>query len=177
MLKPKHLAEAVPHLVVANRHDYRPVGGLERLVDGENGVGAATGSRFRFASEEAGDARCHQRQVGVEQRDVDQLALTRTLLTHKGRSYRKGRYHPRDDVRERCADPLWRPSACSGDAHETGASLRDEIVPGPVTVRTIEAEAGEGAVDETREPGTECLRVEAEPLELARVQVLDKNVG
>ena len=65
----------------------------------------------------------------------------------------------------------------AGDAHHPAHALDDEVVAGALGVGAVLPEAGDRGVDQPRVGRAKRLRVEAELLEPADLEILDDDVG
>ena len=176
VVQPERRAGPLPLPVVAHRHHDRPVAGLEGLVDRDDRVGASARTRLRVAREVAGDPGRHEGQIGLEERDVDDLAYPGRLLPHERGGDRERGDRAGGDVRQRRADPL-RHAVVAGHAHHSRTGLRDEVVAGQRRVGAGEPEARQGTDHQVREPLSQALQAQTVLLQLRGVEVLDEHVG
>ena len=174
---PGGLAEALELGVIGDRDHDVTVGRLEHLVGDDVRVGVAEPRR-----ELAGDQVVHPligepRDLGVQQPEIDVLALAGHRLMAGGGEDRDRGVHPRHDVGDRSADFLGLASRLAGHAHDPAHGLGDDVVPGPGSVRPGLAEAGERAVYQLGEVGFEVLIGKAVFGEGADPEILHQNVA
>ena len=118
---------------------------------------------------------------GVEQREVDVLALTGALDVCDRRANSDARVHAGEDIGDRDAD-LHRAGAdfavaLAGDAHQATHALEDEVVAGARRVGPVLTEPGDRAVDEAGIEWLEVFITQAIALERADFVVFDQHVA
>jgi hypothetical protein len=175
------LTEARPLAFRADGHGQLPVGGRERLVGHDVGVGV-TQAPGRLAADEGvlglvdqdGQGRGQQRRVDALPRPA--VARPRQHRRQDADDTVQAGHHVTDghpDLGRMPAGGI----AIAGDGHQAGRGLDDEVVarassrwPGP-------AVAGDGQVDQLRSEGAERLVAEAQTVKRPRARVLHEDIG
>src|SRR5439155_1293987 len=167
-------------IVVAAGEDDAAVLGAERLVGNDVRVQVAD-PLGRFSRREiVGVLVREQRDLRVEEREIELLPDTALLAVRKRGADRDRGVHPGDDVGDGNAGAL-RPAArrivgLAGDAHHPAHALDHEVVAGALAVRAGLAEARDRAVDEARIDLLQVFVGKAVAREVAELVVLDEHV-
>ncbi len=156
------LPEPRPQVVVAEPERDRQVGGLERLIDRDDAVGAAAAGRHLARAEIRHDAAGQEAGHRIDQRDVDHPAPPGGLAGEQRRQRRQRRVLAGQHVGGRGADLLRLAALRPGDVHHAGIALGDEVVAGPVGTLAGQAEAGDRGVDEVGLDRPEAVGIEPE---------------
>ena len=172
---PDHLAQPAELGVVARGDDQLLVGGGQRLIRGEAGVGVAHPERDHSPGDIGAGLVDHAGQRGGQEAGLDVLALAGRVPVMQGGQDRDGRVQARHDVEHRDARPVRRPVRVTGQAHQAGHGLDHEVVAGQV-LAPGRAETADRGVDDGRVDGADRVVVEAELGEPAGLEVLHEDV-
>uniref|UniRef100_A0A0N4Z3S3 LigA n=1 Tax=Parastrongyloides trichosuri TaxID=131310 RepID=A0A0N4Z3S3_PARTI len=180
-LQPQGAAQGAELAVVAHGDDHHPVGTGEGLIGGQIGMGVAHPRRRLAGHEVVGRLIGQHGRLNVEQGDVDVLALAGRARVPQGGQYGVGGVKAGEQVNDRHPD-LHRLGArravrLAGDRHQPAHGLDHVVVAGPVRVRPILAETGDGAIDQLRIDRRQRGVVEAVLLQPAGLEVLDHHVA
>ncbi len=173
---PNGATQALPIPLVRATHGDVPVAGGQGLIRGGYLVGRSVGPRKSAGGEI--DRRFPYRvgHSGFHQGRVDVLPFAGLEPVHVGREDAVGREQPGVEVGDRDADLHGRLSGMAGHAHDARVSLRHEVEPRLVLVRTRATEPGDGRVDDGRVDGTNVLVPQPEALQASGAKVLDEDV-
>ena len=167
--------------LVADRDDDRLIGGVERLIGHDIGVGIALPRRVLARNQRIRSLVGEHRQLRVEQRHVDMRALARFLAPIERGEDRDAVYMPVNRsataTPARIGPPPGSPSGRPVMLIIPPMPWMMIVVAGAVGVRPVLAEAGDRGVDQARVRGAKRLRVEPELLEAADLEILDHDVG
>ena len=115
---------------------------------------------------------------GLEQRGVDALAFPGLQPVHvRGEHAHRGENAGGDIGHRRAALHRRAPGSLSGDAHQPGHPLRDQVEAAALGIRAGAPEARDLAVDQSRIDLAQRLVAQAEALHRALAEVLDCHVG
>ena len=170
-------AEHLPELLAA--HGQRQVAraraeglvGQERLVGGAHRLGEPA------VGQVTADHGAEQRELSLEHRDVDGLAVARSLAGAKREEDAERRVHARRHVRDGHPAAHAVPARLAGHTDHPALRLEDQVERRPVAVRAVLAEPGDRAVDDPLIARPRRLVAEAEPGEGADAIVLQHHVG
>ena len=137
--------------VVADRDDHVAVRGLEHAVGNDVRVLVAAPLRHLAGDQVVRSLVDQPGQLGIDQGDIDVLAPTGPVAVPQGRQDRGRRVHSAHDVGDADADLHRFAVGRAGEAHDAAVALRQQVVAGAVRVRSGLAEAGDRAVDESRQ--------------------------
>ena len=136
--------------IVAHGEDHMPVGCRHDVVRHDIGmlVAYALGHVARGQIIEANIGK--PGDLGIEQGEIDVLALARPVAVTEGGQDRGGRIHPAHDVGD--SDPHFegRPIGLACHTHDPAQALGQHVVAGARRVGTRLPEASDGAIDEAR---------------------------
>ena len=125
----------------------------------------------------ARDLEVEHRNLGLEQRRVDPLALARALALDQGDEDRLGEEVAGAEVGDRDADADGSVARHSVNRHDPAEALRNLVDAGSPGVGSVLAEAGNAAVDDARIAGAAGLIVDAEATLDVGTVVLDDDIG
>ena len=117
------------------------------------------------------------REQGLGQRDIDDLAASRSLTLVERDQGADQRVHRRDRVAEAEPDPSRWAVRLAGDVAEPAGGLGDRPEPGLLAERACLAVAGDADHDEPRIGRDEVLGIQVPLLEPAGSEVLDEHVA
>ena len=166
--------------IVAHRDHQRLVGRHEGLVRHDIGVAVPLPHRVLARHHRVGRLVRQHRQLRVEQAHVDMRALARPLPLDQRGLDRVGRIEPREEVRDRHADPqgaavrflVGQPR----QAHHPAHRLDDVVVPRPRRVRPVLPETRDRTIDQPRVARAQARRVEPMLLQPADAVIFDHHV-
>src|SRR5450756_773542 len=118
-----------------------------------------------------------QMQHGVEHRDLDPAPLPVSFAVEQRRQYPLARINPAAEIGERNADAHRRTAGLAGDGHMAADRLDVEVERRIVLVFAGAAEAGNGALDDTRIDAVQRRIIDCEAFEHARAKVVDHDIG
>ena len=170
-------AEFAELAVIADGDDDVAVGDRQHLVGRDVGMGVAHAGRRPARNQIVHVLVGEHRDLRIEQRHVDMLALAGRLGMAERGLDGDDRIEAGENVGEGDADLLRLAVGRAGDRHQPGHALDDEVVAGARCVRPVLAEAGDRAIDEARVDLAQALVVEAVFLEAAELEILDEHVG
>ena len=119
----------------------------------------------------------HDRGGNIEQRHVDVLASPGRGALVDGRQDGSGGIDAGENVGHGDAHLLWLAVRLSGDAHQAGHALDDEIIAGAAGIGAGLAKAGDRTVDQAR---VECRKggvIQPVLGEAADLEILDHDIG
>src|SRR3989475_5119194 len=173
-------AEFAIQVVVSAGQDHLPVARAERLVGHDIRVQVADALRRHARGEVVGILVGEERDLRVEQREIEMLPEARLRAMRERRADGDRGVHPGDDVGDRDAGALRtaarRAVGLSGDAHHPAHALDHEVVARPLAPGAALAEAGERAVDEPRVSLPQGVVAQAVAGEIAVLVVLDQDI-
>ena len=97
-------------------------------------MGISEPARLLPSDEIVGGYVSEQRYLGVQQREIDQLALSGEIASAQCCEDGSGREHASRDVDDGHTNAEWRSLLRACDAHEAAFGLDDEIIAGPVSI-------------------------------------------
>src|SRR6266513_2967854 len=176
----RRLAELPIQVVVAAGEDHLPVARAERLIGHDIRVQVAQALRRHARGEVVGVLVGKQRDLRVEQREIEMLPEARLRAMRERRADGDRGVHRGDDVGDRDAGALrtaaWRAVGLSGDAHHPAHALDHEVVAGPLAPGAALAKARQRAVDEPRIGLAQSVVAQAVAGEIAVLVVLDQDI-
>ena len=175
-----HLAEAGELRIVADGKDEGPVACRIGVVGHDGGMGIAP-ARRHIAVGEAGDALVDQPgDLGVEQGDVEMLALAGGAAVMQRGEDGVGGIHAAHHVGDADAG-LGRLAAFrirpAGERHQPAHPLDEKVVAGPVRIGAVLAEAGDRAIDEAGIFRRQRLVAEPAASKVADLEILHQHIG
>jgi len=169
-------AEERPELLGEDRDDQVAVPRLERRVGHDRRVPRAERLRHATVRPEVLCDVGEQRDLTVEQRQIDVGALARALTPKQRASDRERAEHAAGEIGHRQAHTD-RPSAgLAGDGHRAAHRLEREVERRPVTIWPVLSVGRDGADDDPLVQRPELRVGQAEPLHDARPEVLPDDV-
>src|SRR5690606_29299003 len=117
------------------------------------------------------------RDLRVEQRHVNVLALAGLFGVAKRRLYRDHGVEAREDVRDGNANLLRLATRLPRDRHQAGHALNNEIVAGSWGVGSVLPKTRYRAIDQLRIDLAKALVIKAIFLQPTQLEVLDQNVS
>ena len=176
----RRLAELPIQIVVAAGEDHPPVARAERLIGHDIRVQVADALRRHARGEVVGVLVGKQRDLRVEQREIEMLPEAGLRAMRERRADGDRGVHPGDDVGDRHAGALrtaaWRAVGLSGDAHHPAHALDHEVVARPLAPGAALAKARQRAVDEPRIGLSQSVVAQAVAGEVAVLVVLDQDI-
>ena len=172
-----HAAEPRPELLGEDGDDQVTITRREGLIGDDRGVARA---------ERPGDATVRpeilrnireERDLAVEQRQVEVGALASPLATEERSGHRKRAEDPAREVAHRQAHAHRRPPRLAGDGHRPAHRLERQVEGRPVAIRPLLAVGGDRAEDHALVEGPELGVRAAETLHHAGAEVLPDDVG
>ena len=127
--------------------------------------------------EQVGRHPAHERHDGIQQGDVDALALAGALPVEQGRHEGEGGVEAAHGVAHREPGAQGVQAFVAVDGHLPGQALDDLVVGRLQGVRAGLAEAGDGAVDQLRVQCGQDLVAQAQAVHDAGAEVLHQDVG
>src|SRR5882762_5120991 len=176
----RRLAELPVQVVVSAGQDHLPVARAERLIGHDIRVQVADALRWHARGEVVGVLVGKQRDLRVEQREIEMLPDARLRAMRERRADGDRGVHPGHDVGDRDAGALRtaarRAVGLSGDAHHPAHALDHEVVARPLAPGAALAEAGHRAVDEPRVDLPQSVVAQAIAGEIAVLVVVDQDI-
>ncbi len=176
-LGPSHRpAEQPPELLGEDGDDQRAVAGLEGLVGDDRGMARAQRARHLAVGPEVLGQIREERDLGVQEREVDDAPLPCPLAVKEGSGDRKGAEHPARQVSYRQPHPHRRAALLAGDAHRPTHGLEGQVEGRPVAVGALLPVGRDRAADEPRVEGAEARGVTPELGHNAGPEVIPHHV-
>mmetsp|Transcript_9928 Transcript_9928/g.23319 ORF Transcript_9928/g.23319 Transcript_9928/m.23319 type:complete len:212 (-) Transcript_9928:695-1330(-) len=175
-----NLAELGELPVVADGQDQVAVAGLEGLVGDDVLVRIAHAARYLAAAQIVAAQVGQHRELGVQQRHVDDLALAGGVPVAQSCQDGDRGVEAGEQVCDGHADLLRTAAgqvvALAGHAHQPAHALDRVVIAGPLGIGTGLAETGDGADHQARMLGKQAVGVEPVAREVADLEVLHQHV-
>src|SRR5947208_2679884 len=169
-------AERAPELLREDRDDQVAVTRLQRLVRDHRGVARAHRNGDPAVGPEVLRDVREQRDLAVEERQIDLAALPGALAAEERAGDREGTEHPAGQVGHRQAHADRAPVGLAGDGHGAAHRLQREVERGPVAVRSLLAVGGDRADDDPLVERPELRVREAQALHDAGAEIFPDHV-
>ena len=170
-------AEGAELAVVADRDDHRPVGHGEGRIGHHGRVAVAHPPRHDPADQIARGLVGHHRDLRIEQRNVDLLALAGAFgMAQRGKD-RDGGVHARGEVGHRHPDLERRTIGLAGHAHQPAHPLGEEIVAAARCIGAVLPETGDRAIDDPRVDRPDRGIIQPVFGQPANLEILHQHIG
>src|SRR5260221_444152 len=177
VVAPECDAQFEPQPVIAGGDDDVPVRRRKRLEGGDRRVARSHRSGDLAGRRVAHDRVLEQRELAVENGDVDLGRLAAPLAMVERGIDGDRRIEPGAEVADRGADAGRRRARMAGDAHDAAEALDDHVVGGLSGRRAGMAEARRRRIDQPRKAPVQALPAIAELLHRAGTEILDDDIG
>src|SRR5512132_3555241 len=174
---PGQWREPPPKRVAANRDLDDAVGTGERAVRAYRRMMVALRDRHLAGDGVAGALEGVDTHDRGEQRGPDDSAAPGPITVTKRGQDTVGAVHPGKQITDRYTDSHRLVRGWPGEAHQSGLTLRDLVVPRPSTFRPVVSEAGDREHHKPWVELVEPLGGEAKPVKHPRPEVLHKHVS